>query len=122
MPMRCATEPQPPANRIVSSQHRPVIRSKEPTDAILGLLRHRGRPPRQRLSDALLDFGTRVQESVFQCRIDATLAEEMLTRVQRTIEENTDKVHVLSLCEACGGKVTLYGIAEAVTDPEYLII
>ena len=64
----------------------------------------------------------RVQESVFQCRIDATLAEEMLTRVQRTIEENTDKVHVISLCDACGGKVTLYGIAKEATDPEYVII
>ncbi len=33
---------------------------------------------RQRLSDVLLDFGTRVQESVFQCLIDASLAEECL--------------------------------------------
>src|SRR3954452_7277798 len=77
---------------------------------------------RQRLSDELFDFGTRVQESVFQCRIDATLAEEMLTRLQRTIEENTDKVHVLSLWDACGGKITLYGIAKDATDPEYLIV
>ena len=36
---------------------------------------------RQRLSDALLDFGSRVQESVFQCRLDAALAEEMMRRV-----------------------------------------
>lgn len=29
---------------------------------------------RQRLSEALLDFGTRVEESVFQCRIEPALA------------------------------------------------
>jgi len=47
---------------------------------------------RQRLSELLLDFGTRVQESVFQCRIDAVLAEKMMARVRHTIEEHTDKV------------------------------
>jgi CRISPR-associated endonuclease Cas2 len=40
---------------------------------------------RQRLSGVLIDFGTRVQESVFQCRIDPQLAEEMLARVKRPI-------------------------------------
>jgi len=77
---------------------------------------------RQRLSDVLLDFGTRVQESVFQCRIDPPLAEEMLARILRTIEENTDKVHVLALCDACGGRITHYGIAHEASDPEYLIL
>lgn len=77
---------------------------------------------RQRLSDVLLDFGTRVQESVFQCLIEPSLAEEMLTRVRRTIEENTDKVHVLAMCDACAGRVVLYGTAHQAGDPEYLII
>jgi len=77
---------------------------------------------RQRLSDVLLDFGTRVQESVFQCRIDAQLAEEMLARVKRTIEDNTDKVHVLALCDACGVRAAHHGIAHEAADPEYLIL
>ena len=76
----------------------------------------------QRLSDVLLDFGTRVQESVFQCRIEPSLAEEMLARIRRTIEETTDKVHVLALCDACGGRVAHYGIAQEASDPEYLIL
>ncbi|HSY50722.1 MAG TPA: CRISPR-associated endonuclease Cas2 [Thermoanaerobaculia bacterium] len=77
---------------------------------------------RQRLSDVLLDFGTRVQESVFQCLIEPALAEEMLARVQRTIEENTDKVHILALCDTCGGRIAHYGIAQEASDPEYLIL
>ena len=76
----------------------------------------------QRLSDVLLDFGTRVQESVFQCRIEPSLAEEMLARIRRTIEETTDKVHVLALCDTCGGWVAHYGIAHEASDPEYLIL
>ncbi len=77
---------------------------------------------RQRLSDVLLDFGTRVQESVFQCLIGPQLAEEMLARVKRTIDENTDKVHVLALCDASGVRVARYGIADEAADPEYLIL
>ncbi len=77
---------------------------------------------RQRLSQVLLDFGTRVQESVFQCLINPSLAEEMLARIRRTIEENTDKVHVLALCDACGGRVANYGVAHEASDPEYLIL
>ena len=77
---------------------------------------------RQRLSDALLDFGSRVQESVFQCRLDAALAESMMARVRRIVEENTDKVHVIALCDACGGRVVTLGIAKQATDPEYLIL
>jgi CRISPR-associated protein Cas2 len=77
---------------------------------------------RQRLSDVLLDFGTRVEESVFQCRVDGALAEEMLARVRRTIEEHTDKVHVLVLCDACGSRITTFGIAEQASDAEFLIV
>jgi CRISPR-associated protein Cas2 len=77
---------------------------------------------RQRLSDVLLDFGTRVQESVFQCLIDPPLAEEMMARVRRTIEKNTDKVHVVALCDACAGRVVTVGITRQASDPETLII
>ena len=70
----------------------------------------------------LLDFGTRVQESIFQCLIEPSLAEEMLARVRRTIELNTDKVHVLALCDPCSGRVAHYGIAHEASDPEYLIV
>jgi hypothetical protein len=41
---------------------------------------------------------------------------------KRTIEENTDKVHVLALCDACGVRVAHYGIAHEAADPEYLIL
>ena len=77
---------------------------------------------RQRISDALLDFGTRVEESVFQCRLEPALAEKMMARVRHAIEEHTDKVHVLALCDACGARIVTYGIAEQASDAEYLIV
>jgi CRISPR-associated protein Cas2 len=77
---------------------------------------------RQRLSDVLLDFGTRVQESVFQCLVEPSLAEEMMTRIERAIEQNTDKVHVLAMCDNCAGRIVTYGIAHQAADPEYFIL
>ena len=77
---------------------------------------------RQRLSDVLLDFGTRVEESVFQCRIESDLAETMMARIRHVIEEHSDKVHVLALCDACGERVVTCGIATQASDPEYLIV
>jgi len=63
-----------------------------------------------------------VEESVFQCLLAPPLAEEMLKRIQRTIEPNSDKVHVLALCEACAEKTMKLGIAELNIDSEFLII
>jgi CRISPR-associated endonuclease Cas2 len=77
---------------------------------------------RQRLSDALLDYGMRVQESVFHCLLDAHLAEEMLARVGRIVEEHTDKVHVLAMCDSCAGRTKMFGIAKKAEDREYLIL
>ena len=77
---------------------------------------------RQRLSDVLLDFGTRVEQSVFQCLIDPPLAETMLGRIRHTIEEHADKVHVLALCDSCAVRVVTCGLATQASDPEYLLI
>ncbi len=76
----------------------------------------------QRLSDTLLDFGTRIQESVFQCLLEPELADEMMARVRRTIEENSDKVHIVAVCDGCAGRVVTFGLARVASDPEFLII
>ena len=77
---------------------------------------------RERVAETLLDFGKRVQESVFQCLIDPSLAEKLEARLRAIIEEHTDKVHILSLCDGCAGRTITYGIAKQTSDPEYLIV
>ncbi len=41
---------------------------------------------RNRLASALLDFGARVQESVFTATLDEELAQRMLERIAKTID------------------------------------
>ena len=77
---------------------------------------------RERLAKVLLDFGKRVEESVFHCHVDGMLAEEMVGRIRRTIDEAFDKVHVLPLCQACAEKIVTCGIAGQDPDPEFMIV
>jgi CRISPR-associated protein Cas2 len=77
---------------------------------------------REKLSAALLDYGTRVEESVFHCLLEPALADEMEKRVRHIIEEHTDKVHILKLCDDCARRTVSLGIAKIATDPEVLIL
>ena len=78
---------------------------------------------RSRLSSALLDFGQRVQESVFVANLEQELSARMLERVRRIADVNQDRVHVFRLCAACVKEtVTLGMAAERVEDQEFYVI
>ncbi len=77
---------------------------------------------RDRLSKALLDYGKRIQHSVFLAHLDEELLERMMVRVRGLIEESEDRVHVFPLCGTCEGKVMALGTAELPKDAEFYII
>lgn len=59
---------------------------------------------RTRVSHALLDFGKRVQDSVFVADPDEELAARMRERLGALIDHRQDRLHVFVLCAACEGK------------------
>lgn len=77
---------------------------------------------RDRIAAALLDFGPRVQESVFVANLDAELAARMEERLRRLADENFDKVHVFALCEACAARTKVMGTGEVARDPAYYLV
>ena len=77
---------------------------------------------RERVAKALLDYGKRIQHSVFLAHLDEELLERMMRRLRGLIDESEDRVHVFSLCGACEGKVVAMGTAELPKDPEFFII
>ena len=77
---------------------------------------------RSRLANCLLDFGSRVEESVFVANLDDALALRMMERVKRLVQENEDRVHVFELCLGCAGKTVTLGNAEVVEDHDFYII
>ena len=77
---------------------------------------------RSRVANCLLDFGTRVQESVFVANLEEDLAARMGDRLKRLVDATFDRVHVFELCQACCRKTLILGVAEVVEHKEFYIL
>jgi len=77
---------------------------------------------RSRAAMALLDFGTRVQESVFVAHLDDELASRMKERLARIVDVDWDKVHVFEVCAACEKRLWVLGQGEVADDPQWYIV
>jgi CRISPR-associated protein Cas2 len=77
---------------------------------------------RTRLAHALLDFGERVQLSVFECLLEAPDLERLRERVKREIAEPEDSVRIYRFCEACRQKVEILGPGKATEDPKVYVL
>jgi CRISPR-associated protein Cas2 len=77
---------------------------------------------RGRLASALLDFGARVQESVFVANLDDELAARMRERVAKLIDEQWDRVHIFELCQTCAARTRVFGSGEIIKDREFYVI
>ena len=77
---------------------------------------------RERLAKALLDYGRRVQESVFLAHLDDELHGRMMARVEKLVEVTEDRVHVFALCGTCEGKAVSLGTGELPEDPLFVIV
>jgi CRISPR-associated protein Cas2 len=77
---------------------------------------------RQRLVDVLLDYGKRVEESVFECTLEPPLAARMTDRIRAVAEMEEDKVLIYGLCENCAEKVIVIGSVERPREAEFYIL
>jgi CRISPR-associated protein Cas2 len=59
---------------------------------------------RTKLHDRLLDYGSPVQYSVFECLLDAGGLKKMQRQILKTISKRRDHVRIYRLCGACAGK------------------
>jgi CRISPR-associated protein Cas2 len=71
---------------------------------------------RTRLHNALLDYGTPVQYSVFECLLEKKEERKMRAAVQRTIKPTKDHVRFYYLCASCLRKVETTGKREILSD------
>ena len=77
---------------------------------------------RERTATALLDFGARIQESVFMATLDDELLERMAGRLKKIVDDVDDTVHVFPLCAACEGKIIRMGRAEVPEERGYYVL
>ncbi len=77
---------------------------------------------RSRISNLLLDYGTRVQESVFVAHLNTELAGRMRRRLDSAVNADFDRVNVFEICEACAKREWVLGLAKIVEDEAWYVI
>ena len=76
---------------------------------------------RTKLHDRLLDFGSPVQYSVFECLVDADQLKKMTALVRRTISRRRDHVRIYHLCATCRAKAWVSGGRELLVEEPAMI-
>lgn len=77
---------------------------------------------RTKLHDRLLDFGSPVQYSVFECLVDQTELKKMQKMIAKTISKRRDHVRIYTLCAACKGKTWVSSGQEVLEEPVAVVV
>jgi CRISPR-associated protein Cas2 len=77
---------------------------------------------RTHMSKRLLDFGVRIQESVFECLLDEELYDRMIGTIGKVGLAETDRVRIYRVCAKCVETVQIYGPGEVTWDPDFYLV
>ena len=77
---------------------------------------------RTKLHDLLLDYGSPVQYSVFECILDDDAIARMKKMIKRVIRPRKDNVRIYSLCEACLAKTEITCGPELLSKPAQVVV
>ena len=76
---------------------------------------------RNRVAKILLDYGYRVQYSVFEVELDERRAKEMQERLLEVIDVEADSIRIYRICERCLVQTKVHG-SGGLTNQERLFI
>lgn len=76
---------------------------------------------RTKVANLLMDHGKRVQYSVFECRLDAKMLND-LTAMLEPFASGTDSIRIYQICESCLKKTVLLGRYESVDEVELYVV
>ena len=76
---------------------------------------------RQRFVKVLLDYGQRVQESVFWIDAEDDLADRIRERLRSVARAETDSLWIVPVCAACARRIETLGPNRVPELPEYYI-
>jgi CRISPR-associated protein Cas2 len=77
---------------------------------------------RNEMSDRLLDYGVRIQESVFECVLDPYSYARMMESLDKVRLATSDKLRIYKVCQNCLNSIRIYGPGEVAHDPDYYLI
>jgi CRISPR-associated protein Cas2 len=77
---------------------------------------------RLQVSHALLDYGERVQKSVFECNVELDQFALLVKRLGMIINAEEDSVRIYQICGNCKEKIQILGQGHVTEDPEVYIV
>jgi len=77
---------------------------------------------RTKLHNVLLDYGTPVQYSVFECLLDEEGLARMKRAVGKAIRPRVDRVRYYYLCQTCLEKVEITSGIEVLSEEEVIVV
>ena len=80
---------------------------------------------RTRLAKKLLNFGQRVQYSVFECNLTKKQITEMKKQLLPLIDREKDSLRFYRICDSCRKQVESFGIKkswEDITDEQAIVV
>jgi CRISPR-associated protein Cas2 len=77
---------------------------------------------RSRLAKIISNFGSRVQKSVFECRIEDQQYLKMKEHIEKEIDHEEDSVRYYFLCAKCSGNIQVSGWGAISEDEDVLIV
>jgi CRISPR-associated protein Cas2 len=77
---------------------------------------------RTKLHNALLNYGTPVQYSVFECLLEPEKVEEMKQAVGRVIRPRKDRVRYYYLCQKCLSKTEVTSGPEVLEEVDVIVV
>lgn len=79
---------------------------------------------RTKLRKILLSFGTPVQNSVFECRLNSSQFKDLLKNIEniKPMLSADDSVRLYNVCKNCISKTIIIGNKSIVTDPICYIV
>jgi CRISPR-associated protein Cas2 len=76
---------------------------------------------RNKVANLLLDYGRRVQYSVFECLVDTKTLDKIIALLKPFVE-GTDSIRVYPICGACLKNVVLLGRGELTEEPTFHLV
>lgn len=77
---------------------------------------------RARLAKHLVNYGVRVQKSVFECILTAPQYDEMKQKALGYVENDEDSFRIYQICENCVAKIETFGISSVSDIVDVVII
>lgn len=77
---------------------------------------------RTKLHEALLDFGTPVQYSVFECLLDEKRLKKMKQAIMRVVKPRQDRVRFYYLCQTCLARTEVTSGPEVLHEADAIVV